>query len=121
MADATTKSVIILNRTTYDAKKQAGEILSNTIYIVQEISLNSETFLSMYLGLNRQTDLIDLDEYVNPQNQEIDLNLLQLPNVFPTTGKIYTVTDTINDVVRAYSALDDGTLVPLYGTPVWEE
>ena len=123
MATETTNAVIVLTRATYDNRKSEGTILNNVIYLVIEASVNEENFLSMYIGLNRVSDLISLDNVIDVENQEIDLNNIQIPAIFPVVGKIYTLIDNRdgeNVFLRAYACLTDGTLAPLYGACIWE-
>jgi len=115
-----TNAALVVTRATYNNRKSAGTLLDDVLYLVIEPSSYPDKFLSLYLGKARVTDLIDLDGIIPISENETDFNNVNVPVTLPIKDKIYTLTDTINDVVRAYSCRDDGTTIPLYGTPVWE-
>ena len=113
------QSAIIVTRATYNNRKSAGTLLDNVLYIVIEPSVESNTFLSLYLKDNQITDLVSLDDSITISN-ETDFSNVNIPATMPIKNKLYTITDTINDIIRMYGCLDDYTTVPIYGAPIWE-
>ena len=120
--------IILLSRNTYDTRKAEGEIDSDTIYFVLENSTHSENYLSLYVGLARQTDIVSLNQLIGFDNVEDSVDLTEFfdENDIPikdllTPDKIYYWQDFDLNVFKAYirSSITGETL-PLYGTPVWQ-
>lgn len=117
MADELGK-IKVVTRATYDNPSYVKE--SDTVYFVIEGSSNSQAYLTLYVGTDKQTDIINIKDFET-------IGELSNPNNFPSNivtiaDKIYYIEDTDLNVFKAYmkSSTVNNELIPLYGTPVWE-
>lgn len=86
MAETTPANVVMLDRSVYDNKARAGTIDNSTIYFVREGSPALSKMMSLYVGLAKQCDLLDItddlvldpetNEYIIPQSHRIPNKLL---------------------------------------------
>lgn len=86
MAETTPANVVMLDRSVYDNKVHAGTIDNSTIYFVREGSPALSKMMSLYVGLAKQCDLLDItddivldpetNEYIIPQSYRIPNKLL---------------------------------------------
>jgi hypothetical protein len=120
MANENNESVIVLTRSTYDSRASHGEILNNVLYIVREPSTNDKQFLSFYLGLAQVTDLVNLNDIIEI-TADTDFSNITIPSALHIENKLYTLKDTINDVLRVYGYDSELNTIPLCGLPIWED
>lgn len=128
-SEPTESSVIeILTRGTYDSRKSSGKLKNDVIYFVVENTSDPDRYLSLYVGLDKQTDIVSLNTLTGYTDANT-IEALQLlvgagttsPATVTTTDKIYYWEDTALDVFRAYlKSSISNALLPIYSNPVWE-
>lgn len=85
--------VYILSREVYDAKVDQSEINNGSIYLVSETTEENPQILSMYLGLAKQTDILDITPIANTWETPIDFTNLSdnynIPNAYQIPNKLF--------------------------------
>ena len=118
----------VLTRQTYENLKPDG-IDANTLYFVIEAGTETDICLSLYVGLSKCSDVVNLNELLGFTSAQTSIDLTPYfdENDIPVkdimaTNKIYFWQDANLGVVRAYirSTIED-VVMPLYGTPMWEQ
>ena len=123
------KGIFIMGRNTYDNLVAAGGIDPTSIYFIQEDVTDSDKYLSLYVGLNRQTDIAYLNELTGFTDattinalQQLIFNSGTPPTNLLTTDKIYYWEDTEVHIFRAFiKSKIDGSVLPIGSDPVWTE
>lgn len=114
-------TIKIVTRNTYDAKKEQGQIDATTIYFVLENATGAENYLTLYVGLRKQSDLACLNDFTDLV-EVFDENQIPVKDLL-AREKIYYWEDVDSGVFRAYirsSVEGHDEVLPLYGTPLWE-
>lgn len=126
---ASSSAVIeVINRATYDDRKNKNLIKNDVVYFVVENVTDANRYLSLYVGLDKQTDVVSLNTltgYTTAQTIEALQQLVGVgttsPSTITTTDKIYYWEDVDLDVFRAYlRSTRANTLLPVYSNPIWE-
>ena len=121
-------TIMVIGRDTYDRRKEEGGIDADTIYFVIENAAHSELYLSLYVGLSKQSDIASLNQITGFMSRESSIDLTDFfdENDIPvkdilSTEKIYYWEDFDLNAFKAYikSAIT-GEVLPLYGTPIWQ-
>lgn len=85
--------VYILSREVYDEKVDQSEINNGSIYLVSETTEENPQILSMYLGLAKQTDILDITPIANTWETPIDFTNLSdnynIPNDYQIPNKLF--------------------------------
>lgn len=123
------KGIFIMGRNTYDNLVSDGKIDPTSIYFVQEDVTDSDKYLSLYVGLNRQTDIAYLNELTGFTDvttinalQQLIFNSGTPPTNLLTTDKIYYWEDTEVHIFRAFiKSKINGSVLPIGSDPVWTE
>lgn len=77
--------IYVLDRSAYDSALQRGDISSESLYFVRELSSNNPNILSLYIGTARQADIWDITgiisvDFNDPQNNYNIPSTYQVPN-----------------------------------------
>lgn len=119
---------MVIGRDTYNRRKEEGGIDADTIYFVIENAAHSELYLSLYVGLSKQSDIASLNQITGFTSQDSSINLTDFfdQNNIPVkdilcTEKIYYWEDFNLNAFKAYlKSSITGDVLPLYGTPIWQ-
>lgn len=115
MADALAK-VIMLDRTTYDNRVAAGTIENDAIYFVREGSADTASMLSLYVGLAKQCELVDISDDAEVEFDNVT-NLYTIPEKYHVPGKMFFFQQNI------VSNMEDSTtpiVKPVYHLCMWD-
>lgn len=115
MADALAK-VIMLDRTTYDNRVAAGTIENDAIYFVREGSADTASMLSLYVGLAKQCELVDISDDAEVEFDNVT-NLYTIPEKYHVPGKMFFFQQNI------VSNMEDATtpiVKPVYHLCMWD-
>lgn len=88
MAETTPANVVMLDRSVYNNKVHAGTIDNSTIYFVREGTSETANMMSLYVGLAKQCDVVDIS---NDSDATFDptSDTYSIPNKYRTHGKLY--------------------------------
>ena len=113
-------NIKIVTRSTYDNDDYIK--YSDIVYFVLEPVSNGKRYLSLYLGTDKQTDIIDIADLLGNANNTLpNMSEDNIPtNLINTINKLYYWEDTNLGVYKGYIKNSDNNILPLYGTPVWE-
>ena len=119
-------SIKVVTRSTYD---NLPTIENDTLYFVLEIGADADSYLSLYMGSRKQSDIADLNSIldlntidINGSNEDI-FNSSYIPSKdLLTTNKLYYWLD---ENINAYKVFiknpNNDEVLTLYSSPVWEE
>lgn len=117
MPDVESGKIKIVTIATYDNPSYVKE--SDTVYFVIEGATASQKYLSLYVGTDKQTDILNIQDLVSA-GIVVDPEELP-PGIIKIKDKLYYIEDTDLNVFRAYiKSNNSNELIPLYGTPIWE-
>jgi len=110
----------LVTRSTYDNPQYTKE--SDIVYFVLEPVANGKRYLSLYLGTDKQTDIINIADLLGNANNILPgLTEDVIPtNLITAINKLYYWEDTNLGVYKGYIKNSNNNILPLYGTPVWE-
>jgi hypothetical protein len=113
----------IVSRSTYDNSSYVKE--SDVVYFVIEPVANGQQYLSLYVGTDKQTDIIDIGDLLENANPPITPGVIITENDIPpslitTINKLYYWEDTTLGVYKGFIKNKSNEILPLYGTPVWK-
>lgn len=119
---------MVIGRDTYNRRKEEGGIDADTIYFVIENAAHSELYLSLYVGLSKQSDIVSLNQIIGFTSRDSSINLTDFfdQSDIPVkdildTEKIYYWEDFNLNAFKAYlKSSITGDVLPLYGTPIWQ-
>ena len=66
------ETIKIVNRSTYEERKQSGDIDGSTIYfVVEDTGEDAENCLTLYVGMDKQTDIIEIQDILASNDSKI--------------------------------------------------
>lgn len=119
MLPTESSNIKVLSRETYDNRVISGEIEDNVIYFVVEPTNGDDApdCLSLYVGLRRQTDIIDLKNlpFDVSQPNQLAIDDITIPN------KLYFLQDDDKGTVRLFIKNNlASSILPVEGSVLWE-
>ena len=119
-------NIKVVTRSTYD---NLPTVENDTLYFVLEIGADADSYLSLYMGSRKQSDIADLNSILDINtidingNSEDIFNSSYIPsNDLLTTNKLYYWLD---ENINAYKIFiknpNNDEVLTLYSSPVWEE
>ena len=124
--DANIAKICVVNRSTYNERKNLNTLSETTIYFVREDYADPASCMSLYIGKARQTDLINIRNILDSQQVERflnhDLTPGDIPSLFRCQDKIYFFENTLTREAELYMwGPEIGAFIPAASnTLYWE-